>query len=106
MHLKFNYENILTVDIILRAIVFKKFFLYTAPIYKYLQTVSLYFFIAYQILKGLYERLSKMTKDSVSILNSIYEEVFTFVTFANANLCECNEEFNFIVDKTFPQKHE
>lgn len=89
--------------IILTAFIFKKIFMYTTPISKYLQTISLDYLTAHQMLVSLREKFSKMAKNSEAIFDNIYKDAYTFASSVNEDLSG-DKEIEFEVEKTLPQK--
>ncbi|KAF0695675.1 zinc finger MYM-type protein 1-like, partial [Aphis craccivora] len=76
-NVRFEAQSILQIflkfDTILVAFVFKTLFKYTTPVSKYLQTVSLDYLTAHQLLKSLGKQLSNMAIDSISTFDNIFK---------------------------------
>ncbi|CAI6365579.1 unnamed protein product [Macrosiphum euphorbiae] len=83
----FEAQSILQIflkfDTILVAFVFKTLFKYTTPVSKYLQTVSLDYLTAHQLLKSLEKQLSNMAKDSISTFDNILKAALSFASSVN-----------------------
>jgi len=106
----FEAQSILQIflkfDTILVAFVFKSLFKYTTPVSKYLQTVSLDYLTAHQLLKSLKKQLSNMAKDSISTFDNIFKAALSFASSVNDILTksEIELEIETILSQKRPRK--